>query len=64
MDRFVRSWVTWLRIVRCVEYDALHLAPELSLCERVSFEMTLLAFDRELLVSVRWEGLCIHPLGT
>ena len=44
-------------------YDALHLASALSLRERASLLVMFLAFDRELSVAAKREGLRIHPLG-
>lgn len=44
-------------------YDAVHLASALTLRERVSSEVTFLAFDRALIVAARREALRLHPLG-
>lgn len=45
-------------------YDAVHLASALTLRERVSSEVTFLAFARALIAAARREALHLHPLAS
>lgn len=44
-------------------YDALHLASALCLREQMTSSVVFVAFDRELTVAAKREGLRIHTLG-